>query len=215
MNTRLFLLAFAFCSLSCKTKSLDGKYNSVTVNDDLRSLSEKKLINDSDQILLMSYIFSKNGDTAALNKPYKILLDYAKAEDFSKKQREAKNKEVNSMLDVHLVSKTVEQEFRDGVWKNILVLSAVFKNQSSKTINAVSFALLIYSIDNKFLGNYNWTLSFTVAKNASKTMKFSLGSMENANNLVERIKVTNLSKLRVEYKIKQLIFTDGTSVDTY
>jgi len=143
MKQRLLLASAVtiILTLSCKTKTTDEKYNAKTYNEDVNSFVKEKAISDSDKVLLTSYIASKQNDTAALNNSYKTLLSEAKNIEQQRLQQQAKQKELNEQLVIRLKGKKVVPVFRNGIWNNEIILTANFKNTSSRTISGFSFRL--------------------------------------------------------------------------
>lgn len=213
MKTKLFLfgiLLTLFCA--CKTKTIDDKYNSTTYDDDMKSFSASKAFSNDEQKLLASYINSRNGDTSALSKSYKTLLEEAKALEKQKQDYEAKQKQLNEQLIIYLKNKKTETVYRDGVWNNEVILTANFKNNSRRTINGFTFNLSFLNANNEPIANQTWTLDNTLKENAAKTISFSAGIVDNNNEASVKIKIADLSKIKTKYQVTQLLFNDGTSI---
>ena len=199
---------------SCKTKSIDDNYDKKTFDEDIKALVEKKAISDIDKVLLTSYIVTKQEDTAALSKSYKLLLVEAKTIEQTRKQKEAKQKELNDQLVITLKNKKVIPVFRDGIINNEIILTATFKNKSDRTINGFAFRLNFTNANGESMGGENWTMDNTVSKQSEKTVSFSAGVFDNTNEGLVKLKIADLSKIKTEYIIMKLLFSDGTTIET-
>jgi hypothetical protein len=203
----------AHCFL-CTNKSLDDKFNSKTYKEDIATLSEKKLLNDSDKVLLTSYIISKTSDSLLLDKSYSKLLETAKTEDKIKKENEAKKKQINEQVLVNITKKYVANNvYRNGVYNNELNLSGTIQNNTDRTINGIQFTITFKNVEKITLFENYWTLDKIVKPKSQSTILLSAGVFDNSDENMVQFKIADLSKLIYTYQINKLMFDDGTSIE--
>lgn len=216
MKNKLFLMVTLAIMIltSCNSKSLDDKFNSKTYKEDITTLSKKKLLTDSESVLLTKYIDSKTGDSSSLANSYSKLLETAKAEDKIKKEKDAKRKQLNEQIQVKVNKKFIASNvYRNGAYNNEIVLVMNIRNFTDKKINGMQFKLTYKNKENETLLENFWNIDKSIDPKSEIDISVSAGVYDNSNENLVKFNVADLTKLIFEYQINKLMFDDGTSIN--
>jgi hypothetical protein len=218
MKNILFLIIMtAFLTLfGCNSTSFEDKFNKNTYEEDIATLSEKKLLNEEDSEILTSYIALNEADSIALSKPYAELLSIAKKEkeltDKIAKEIAEEKKILNESLTVKVTRKYTQNLFDEGYLKNFLLVDIVAQNNTDKKLSGFSVKINFKSADGITFYAPEWPVQRVIKAKSKISLPLSTGEYDNTNPEQAKLKVADLSKIKIEYEILELLYDDGTSL---
>lgn len=209
------LILSALFLISCKSVSLKDMFNKAKYNDDLKSLTDKKLIKVSDRDIIISYIIKHISDSLSINKSYENLLYFATIEDKAIKENDSKKRKLNEDISLQITKKYTQNNiYRNGVYNNEISISGIAKNNTNKNINGFQCTLKFQNSENMIIYTGTWNVDKLLKPKLEVKIALSCG-VENGETEITRFKVADLRKLNISYQINKLMFDDGTSVEVY
>ena len=218
MKNVLFLLTatVVLTLCSCSSKSLEDKFNKKTFKQDVLALSEKKLLTEGDKELITTYVTSNEKDSLALSKSYSEILTTAKKEkeftDKLEKEKAEKKKKINDALNVSVTRKYTQNFFDQGYIKTFLLVDIIAKNNTDKKLSGFTVRINFKSADGNIFYSPEWPVAKVIKANSKITIPLSTGEFKNTNVDQARLKMADLSKIKIEYEVSQLMYDDGTSL---
>jgi hypothetical protein len=194
------MAAGLLCLTACAGKSLEDRYNEKTYDQDIAVFLEKKLLNEEDKELLFEYIINRRIDSVNFKSYAKILTEVQQQEKIIAE----KKKLLNESLTI-TVTRKYTKNFRDndGYIRPYLLFDTEIENNTDRQLNSFDFRIHFKNMENEILDEGRFSQSFAFKANSKKTITFSLGR---SNELA----LIDLSKIKIEYEIKQLMYDDGT-----
>lgn len=216
-NILFLIITSALLTLfGCNSKSLEDKFNKKTYKEDIATLSEKKLLNEEDSAILTSYIALNETVSVALSKPYAELLSIAKKEkelkDKIAKEIAEKKKILNESLTVTVTRKYTQNFLDEGYVKNFLLVDIVAQNNTDKQLSGFSVNINFKSADGITFFSPVWPVQRVIKAKSKISLPLSTGEYDNTNAEQAKLKVADLSKIKIEYEILELLYDDGTSL---
>ena len=200
----------------CNSKSLEDKFNKNTYKEDIAILSEKKLLNEEDSAILTSYITLNEADSIALSKSYAELLSIAKKEkelkDKIAKEIAEKKKILDKSVTVTVTRKYTENFLDEGYVKNFLLIDIVAQNNTDKQLSGFSVKINFKSADGITFYSAEWPVQRVIKAKSKIPITLSTGEYDNTDAEQAKLKVADLSKIKIEYEILELLYDDGTSL---
>jgi hypothetical protein len=173
--------------------------------EDINVLYTKKLLSDSDKILLLYYI-AETSDSQSMAKSYGQILSDAK-------EKKKKEKSFKDQLTIKVIRKYIQQYTdANGNWKNYLIIEAVAANNTARNIGGFDVTLNFINPENQIFFTDSWNLDKTVSAHSTKVLELSTGEYSNSNLDQARLEGTDLSKVKVDYQINSIIYDDGTTL---
>jgi hypothetical protein len=211
MKKTLFLLTtMALVILcACHSKSLEDKFNSKSYKEDIVALSEKKLLSDSDKVLLTSYIDFNKSDSSAISKSYSDLLSSAKIKEENRITLEKKKKKLNESVTVTVIKKYIYYYRND---KPELYIDIIAENNTDKQLSGFTVKINFKNADGLTFFTDKWPIDKTVNAKSKITDILSAGEYSNSNIDQAKLNKADLSKIKIEYEILALMYDDGTSL---
>lgn len=204
MQVKLIIICTAFVLFACSSKSLDSKFNKETYKADVEKLFEKKIITDEEKELLINYITVNETESLSLVQTYGEILSTAKEED-------NKWKETKSVLDSSL-SVQVIRKYVSGYYTQVLSIDISVQNRTEKEICAFKVAINFINSDGITFYSGSWNIPKTIAAYSKKTCYLSAGEIDNNNIEQTKLRMVDISKIQIEYDIRSLTYSDGTSL---
>lgn len=212
-NILLIVIMFTLLTLlGCNGKSLEDQCNKKTYENDLATLVQEKLLSEEDNALLTSYIVSHESDSLALSKSYAEILSTAKKEY---EERAEKRKTLDESMTVKVTRKYTQNFYDEGYLKNFLLVDIIAQNNTNKQVSGFTVRINFKSADSLVFYTSDWPIAQVVKANSSTTIQLSTGEFLNTNVEQSKLKMADLSKIKIEYEILQLIYDDGTSLSLY
>ena len=210
----ILLLSVLFL-FSCKSPSLKDMFNKTKYNDDLKSLTDKKLIKVSDRDIIYSYIIKHINDSLSINKSYENLLYFATIEDKVIRENNSKKQKLNEDVFIKITDKYAKSNvYRNGVYNNEISISGIAKNNTIKNINGFQCTLKFENSEKLIIYSGTWNVDKLLKPNSEVKIALSCG-VDNGDTEIMKLKVADLHKLNISYQINKLMFDDGTSVEIF
>ena len=201
---------------SCNNKSLEDKFNKKIYKEDIATLLDKKLLNNEEKVLLSNYIAFNETDSVALSKSYAELLSTAKKEkeikDKIAKDKAEKKKKLNESLTVTLTRKYSQNFLDEGYVKDFLLVDIIAQNNTDKKISGFTVKINFKSADGITFYSPEWPVQRVIKAKSKISTPLSTGEFKNTNVEQAKLKMADLSKIKIEYEILELLYDDGTSL---
>jgi hypothetical protein len=212
MKKTLILFAVTACVIlsACHKKSLEDKFNSKTYKEDISTLSEKKLLSDSDKVLLTSYIDFNKSDSSAISKTYSELLSSAKIKEENRMALEKKKKKLNESVTVTVTDKYTRYSNRDE--KTKLIINIIAQNNTDKQLGGFTVRITFKNADGVTFYTNFWQLDNIVKANSKIEQELSAGAYSNTQTDLVKLNMADMSKIKIEYEILAIMYDDGTSL---
>lgn len=216
-NVSFLIITTALLTLSaCNSKSLEDKFNKKTYKEDIATLTEKNLLTEEDKAILTSYITFNESDSLALSKPYAEILSTAKKEKEEREkiaqERAEKKKKLDESLTVKVTRKYTQDFLDEGYIKTCLVIDIIAQNNTDKQLSGFTVKINFKSADGATFYSPQWPVAKVVKANSKITIPLSTGEFQNTNVEQSKLKMADLSKIKIEYEILELMYDDGTSL---
>ena len=210
MKNFLFLIiTTAFLTLfGCNSKSLEDKFNKETYTEDIATLLEKKLLNEEENELLISYITLNESDSLALSiasdVSYAEILSTAKKEKEEKEkiaeELAGKKKKIEESVTITFSRKYTENFIDEGSVKNFLFIDIFAQNNSDKTISGFTVLVTFRNSDGVAFYSGEWPIADVVKANSKKLIYLNGGEFKNTNEDQRILKMADQSKIKFEYE---------------
>lgn len=222
MKNLLFLIfTTALLTLfGCNSKTLEDKFNKNTYNEDIAALLEKKLLNEEENALLISYINLNESDSMASSISPDI--SYAEILSTAKKEKEEgekiakelaeKAKKIEESVTITFSRKYTEEFIDEGSLKNFLFIDIFAQNNSDKTISGFTVLVTFRNSDGVAFYSGEWPIAQVVKANSKKLVYLNGGEFKNTNEDQRILAMADQSKIKFEYEILELLYDDGTSI---
>ena len=216
-NILFLIITIALLTLfGCNSKSLEDKFNKKTFKEDIATLLEKKLLNEEDNAIITSYITLNESDSLAFSKTYAEILSTAKKEKEEREkifmEKAKKKKKLDESMNVTVTRKYTEDFLDEGYVKNFLLVDIIAQNNTDKQLSGFTVIINFISADGVTFYSGEWPVAQVVKAKSKKTISLNTGEFQNTNIEQSKLKMANLSKIKIEYEILQLIYDDGTSL---
>jgi hypothetical protein len=196
------LIAVAFVLNACNSKSLESKYGGENQwESDINILVEKKIINDDEKNLLTGFIIRTHNDSL-VNKTYGELLTKIETE---KAERE---KKLNESVTVAVVKK-YSQYYSDGEY---YLMDITIQNNTNRDIAGFTVNIDFKNKESDIFYSAYWSVPVVIKAESKTKHTLSTGKFDNNNIAQSKLKMVDLSKVSIEYEIRQIIYDDGTSL---
>jgi hypothetical protein len=212
----LILASASLTFVGCASKTLEDVFSKETYVEDIATLSEKKLLTAEDSSILTSYITANEYDSLVDAKAYGEILAAAKKEIEEKeriaKERADRKKILDESLTVQVSRKYTKDYMDEGYVKNFLLLDIDAQNNTDKQISGFTVIIHFKGADGETFYANEWPISQIIQAKSKKTVQLSTGEVDNTNPQQSKLNMADISKIKIEYEITQLLYDDGTSL---
>lgn len=206
------LLIWAVAFSSCKPKSINDKFDLNNYKTDIKLLNEKKIISDSDKIILSNYLMT-NYDTSLSSLTYSLVLSIAKSEKEALDKKIETKKRLNSSINVQITRKWLQNGFDKGFVKTFLMFEMNAENKTNRKISGFTVEVRFKNPEGVAFNTITWPVDKGVDANSKKQFFLNDGEYKNTNAGQAKLLVADLSKLNIEYNILELVYDDGSTLN--
>lgn len=221
---RLILSLISAIFLTSCSDVLDNTYSKKTAGGDLERIMAIKRL-DSTEYKLMTQYMLKNGlidpDLMHIDQTYKELLISAKEEkEMNDKRIESQKKikdnkgqfqmdQLDHLYDALIMLPDLSVIRKDWSNKNAFFYKMVFVNPSERDIRAFKGNFTFYDLFDTELKSVNFTFNDTIRAKDTIIYNANVDFSNLNNNSIYYTK--NFSDLKVIWRPKKILYTDGTS----
>ena len=189
---------------SCKEKTLKDKFNLNDNSKNLEMFYKNKLITADEKDLLFDYTSNITSNNSITTFSYEDLL-------ISAKEKRENNKKIKEALTINVIRKYLENAYDEGYIKTFFYIDIAVKNNTDKKISRFTFTLNFINSDGLVFFTSNWPVAKTIKPKSKLNIILSTGEYKNTNIDQAKLKIADLSKVKVNYEVSELSYDDGTS----
>jgi hypothetical protein len=204
MKKYIYLVSIAVVLVlnACNSKSLKSKYGGEDHwKSDINILVDKEIITIDDKDRLTKFI-DRTPNDSLVNRTYEELLTKIETE------RTERKKKLNESVTVSIVKKYSQYNWGD----EYLLLDITIQNNTDRAIAGFTVNIDFINTENTTFYSAWWSVPLAVNAKSKVKNTLSTGKFDNNNTQQAQLKMADLSKVSIEYEIKQIIYDDGTSL---
>lgn len=204
---KISLIAIVMVLLTSCTKktTLDNIFVSSTKDKDLSSLISQNLITTEDSATIVNW-FENEEFYEEDSLTYGYIVDQVRAY----KEKESKNQkiieELNKIVAVSFVKKEAATYW--GVRK--VVFDVEVSNKSDRDINGYTVTVTFRNGAGEMIYEATWSLTQPVKANSTAKTKCNMSYENSDYEKLSIIEAADINQLKLDYKVSQIIYSDGT-----
>lgn len=217
IHRSIFLSAIILVLLGSCNNALNKNYSPINFESDILEIRENQKIPEEDIRLLTDYILvARLGNQDLEGKSYSGILERIK--EVRKISKEAFDKHENlqlfkrQLLNPLIKVSLVQKEFIKIKNRDYLVYTVAFRNLTEKKIRTVIGDLSIEDLLEKEIKSIYVLFNEELGAMASTTKTYKM-EYEYSNESDQRIRLKNLTDLRIKWNPEKIIYGNGKMVE--